>query len=435
MFEQLLLTNCYQYYLSKYAIYDKMYGYYKGNTDATRDYKKVDNQSNNKINTNFIKKFVKEETSYSVGNKLTYTSKTSNKKIIDDIQYNTSHWKENHDSDLMKCTLIHGIAYELYYTDNENQFCSRIISPRAGFALVDDYGTIVLFMNMFKLAFDETLYIDVWDNDKVSHYTDGFVPRIDHPIDTHIFGCVPVGISQISEELEEDTLYKDIKALQDSYETNLSDISNEISDFRAAYLAFTGVNIEETDLPKMKEQGIIAIPVPDGKVEWIIKNINDSFIQNTLNTIEDKMYQLSSHINNNEAMQSNTSSLAIRARLISLEQKCKLNDGAIDDCIKKRLKMLFIYLKYLKSLDYDYKDIKIKHTPAVPADDTANANIVSQLGDRLSNKTAWSLFSFITNPDNEEKLLELQNKAASIGNDLLNPPIVPIAPTNTVVTK
>ncbi len=30
------------------------------------------------------------------------------------------------------------------------------------------------------------------------------------------------------------------------------------------------------------------------------KNINDTFIQNTLNTLEDKMYQLSSHINHNE---------------------------------------------------------------------------------------------------------------------------------------
>jgi len=400
-----------------------MYEYYKGNTDAVNNYTETD-RSNNKINTNFLKKFVKEEMSYSVGNPITYISKSSNKSVTDDIDYYTSHWSKNLDSDLMKTMLIHGTAYELYYIDNETQFCSRIVSPRSGFALVDDFGTTVLFMHMFKLAFDETLYIDVYDNNEVRHYTEGFVPVEEHPVDSHIFGCVPVGIAQLSPELEEDTLYKDIKRLQDSYETNLSDISNEISDFRNAYLAFIGVSIDEADLPKMKQLGVIQVPTADGKVEWVIKNINDSFIQNTLNTVEDKMYQLSSHINNNEKMQSNTSSLALRARLISLEQKCKLNIGAIDDCITVRLKMLFKFLKFLYEKDYDYRDVKRKYTPCIPSDDTANADIVSKIGGAngvISNETSRSLFSFVDNPVNEGKKVAEEQKAISIGQTLLNP--------------
>lgn len=428
MFNKVLLENCYQYFTSKVEIYNKMYEYYKGNTDAMKDYLLITERANNKTNTNFVKKFVKEETSYSVGNKITYISKSSNKNIIDDIDYFMAHWSKNHDSDLMKSMLTHSLSYELYYIDNETQFCSRIISPRSGFALLDDIGNVVLFMHIFKLAFDEIIHIDVYDSDGVYHYTEGFVPVEAHPWDSHIFKCVPVGISQLSPELEDDTIYKDIKGLQDSYETNLSDICNEISDFRNAYLAFTGVKIEETDLPKMKELGIITIPVAEGKVSWVIKNINDSFIQNTLNTVEDKMYQLACHINNNEKMQSNTSSLALRSRLISLEQKCKLNDGAIDDCINTRLKMLFIFLKFLYEKDHDYKDIKIKHTPCIPQDDTANANIVAQLGEKVSTETALSLFSFVENPANEVKKIKEEQKSISIGSALLNPP-------DMVVTK
>ena len=48
--------------------YEKMYRYYKGDTDAIRKYKFVTERSNLKINTNYIKKFVKEEVSYTVGN-------------------------------------------------------------------------------------------------------------------------------------------------------------------------------------------------------------------------------------------------------------------------------------------------------------------------------------------------------------------------------
>lgn len=427
MFDIELLQNCYDDFASKKAIYNKMYEYYCGDTDAVKNYKQISNSSNNITNCNFLKKFVKEEVSYSVGNKLTYTSKLSNESMINDIEYYTAHFDENHDSDLMKTMLIHSIAYELYYIDNKNQFCSRIISPREGYALIDDFGNTTLFMHIFKKAFSEDIFIDVWDENEVIHYTEGFAKL---GTNSHIFGIVPVGVSKISAELEKDTLYGDIRGLQDSYSTNLSDISNEISSFRAAYLAFYGLDVKDEDLARMRELGIMQIPTADGKVEFITKQINDSFIQNTLNTLEDKMYQLSCHINNNEAMQSNTSSLAIRARLISLEQKSKLNDGSINNCIKTRLEMLFIFLKFLKGKDYDYKDVSIKHTPCVPSDDVANANIVSQVGDVISKETSRGLFSFISNPAAEGKRVEKEQKKSSIGADLLKDDIKP-----TVVTE
>ncbi|WP_219716079.1 phage portal protein, partial [Clostridioides difficile] len=131
-----------------------------------------------------------------------------------------------------------------------------------------------------------------------------------------------------SEELGKNTIFNDIKGLQDAYETNLSDISNEISDFRNAYLTFSGCNIKEDDLPRMKELGILQVN-GDGKIEWLIKDMNDTFVQNTLSSIKENMYEITSHINHNEKMQSNTSSLAVVARLISTEWICSQNNDSI----------------------------------------------------------------------------------------------------------
>ncbi len=153
-------------------------------------------------------------------------------------------------------------------------------------------------MHTYKLKFEDTTYIDVYTDKEILHFDDEF-EKINKPT-KHIFGSVPVALCQLSEEGKDDTLFKDLKGLQDAYETNLSDISNEISDFRNAYMVLTGVQIDEKDIPKMKELGVIQIKTKDGKAAWLIKNINDTFIQNTLNTLEDKMYQLSSHINHNE---------------------------------------------------------------------------------------------------------------------------------------
>lgn len=419
-----LLENCYLDFLIKKPVYDDMYEYYKGNTSAMRNYKMVTQRSNSKIRCNFIKKFIKEEVSYSVGNDVTYISRSGNENIIKDTSYYMGHWSAKHDGDLSKKMLTFGITFELYYIDKQNQFCSRIVTPDKGYAYTDDLGNILFFMHIFTKKFDTRTYIDVYDDNFIYHYDDSF-ESVSNP-SPHIFGVIPVGIAQISEEREDDTIYKDIKGLQDAYETNLSDISNEISDFRNAYLFVSGFKIDKDDIPTMKENGIIQVGTIDGKAVWLIKNINDQFIQNTLSTQEDKMYQLTSHINHNEKMQSNLSGVALRSRLISLEEKCKLNQKAITDCIMTRLKMLFIFLKWLKKLDYDYRDIKLKFTPNIPQDDLVMAQIINQLGDKLSTETGLAQLSFIENPTEEIKKIESENKDSMDGTKLLNgadPPV------------
>ncbi|NFM19147.1 phage portal protein [Clostridium sporogenes] len=400
-----LLKKAYEEYQNNLATYTKMYEYYKGNTDAIKNYQLVTERSNNKINTNFIKKFILEEVSYSVGNDITYISKSGNENIVNDIDYYIDHWSEGHDSNLAKNMLIYSLAYELYYVDKEGQFCSKVIPPTQGYAAIDDFGNVSFFMHSYKLKFDDITYIDVYTDKEILHFNDKFEEI--NKSTKHIFSNVSLGLAKLSEEGKDNTLYKDLKGLQDAYETNLSDISNEISDFRNAYMVLTGVAIDEEDIPKMKKLGVMQIKDKNGTAAWLIKNINDTFIQNTLNTMEDKMYKLSSHINHNEKMQSNTSSLALRARLIALEEKCKLNQKSIADCIKTRLKFLFIYLQVIKNINYDYRDIKIKFTPNIPQDDLMVSQIISQLGDKLSTETGLAQLSFIENPKNElEKIKE-----------------------------
>jgi len=349
-----------------------------------------------------------------------------------------AHWKADHDANLAKNMLTYSMAYELYYIDKKAQFCSRVISPRHGIACTDSRDNVELFLHIFRKAYDTKQYVDIYTESEIIHCDEVFteISRTIHP-----FGCVPVGIASVSEEGWLDSLYKDLKTLQDAYETNLSDISSEITEFRNAYLVLNNLALQESDLADMKKLGVMMTKGKDGSASWLIKTINDTFIQNTLTTLEDKMFQIACHINSNEKMSSNTSSLALRARLISLEEKCKLNQKALANCVKTRLEMLFTYLNGLKNTKYDYRDIKVKFTPNIPSDDLANSTVVTALGDRLSTETALSLFSFVDNPQNEVKKAKEEAKANSIGNSLLNPPtespVMPIDPMNKapVVTK
>ena len=420
-----IMQKMYRYYCgitdvnaSDYALYgDGLNDNIIMDSDVMGNYSYMNDRSKKKVDTNFIKNFIKQEVSYSVGQDITYISHTGDTKIIDTIETSLAHWKEDHENDLCKQMLIYSIAYELYYINKDAKFCSKIISPRHGFAYTDDEGNIIIFLHIFRKQFDTKLFIDIYTDFEIIHCDETFAEL---GRQSHCFGRVPVGIASVSEEGWLDTIYKDIKNLQDAYSDNLSDISQEIGEFRNAYLCVNNYQIKDEDLPNMKKQGIIQTTGDKASTNWLTKDINDTFLQNTLKTLEEKMYQISNHINPNEKMQSNTSSLSLRARLISLEQKCRLNEKALANCVKTRLQMLFIYLNNLKGTSYDYLDVKVKFTPNIPTDITATSQMIAVLGDKLSLETALAQLPFVDNVPEEILKIQKEQKANSIGNSLLN---------------
>lgn len=386
------------YYVFK-NIYTKMYQYYKGDTDAIKKYLFITERSNLKINVNYIKKFIKEEVAYTLGNDITYESRNDNESVVKDIEYYTAHWNELHDTDVMKYLLIFTKVYELYYIDDKADFCSKIIKPTDGYAYYDKAsGKILFFIHAFKNDFDNTTtYVDVYTDDLIYHF-DAKFNEIASPT-TNIFGEVPVTIGELTDENIDDSLYKDMKGLQDAFETNLSDIGNEISDFRNAYLLFKNAQIDPKEVGDMKKLGVIKFPESsNGDAQWLIKNINDTFIQNTLDRYHDTMYEIACHINHNEKLQSNLSGITLRSRLIVLENKCGLEIKAHKNIVKNRIRFLFIYLDLKKNKMYDYKDVKALYTPNIPSDDLATAQMLAQIPERIISKdTARGLFSFVNN--------------------------------------
>ncbi len=417
-----LLNNIKSDFETRKIIYDKMYDYcVTGKSEAYREYKHNPKRSNLKVRTNFIKKFIKEEVAYLVSNKITYTSKSDNKEELDFLEKKTAHWDKNHEKMLLRDMLSFGSVYELYYTTERNDeimFNSKIISPRDGYVFADDFGNITMFLRFFKKKFDTRTYIDIYTTGFVYHVYDNFESTGEEKTPNK-FGEVPVRIGTISQYKEHDTLFNELKDLQDAFETNLSDIVNEISDYRLAYLIFSGCQIDttkkdedgKTQLDYLKEKGAMSVNEKDSKIYFLTKDINDTFVQNTLNTLKKNMYEISNHIDTNEKLQSNLSGSAIRNRLIGLEQRVKDSEGSMKNIIQGRLYFLFKLFNKLEKTNYDYRDISAKFTLNIPQDDVSIAQIISQIPDGiLSKQTARTLFSFMYNSDREQKLIDAEKQ-------------------------
>lgn len=413
-----LLNNIKSDFDMRKLIYDKIYDYcVTGKSEAYKDYKHNPKRSNLKVRTNFIKKFIKEEVSYLLSNKPTYISKSDNVKEIGFVNFKLSHWDKNHDKMLLRDMLSYGSVFELYYTSkigDEVLFNSKIVSPRDGYLLTDDFGNAKMFLRFFKKKFDAKQYIDIYTSEFIYHVDDAFA-EVSKPT-KNIFGEVPIRVGNVSTYKEHDTLFNELKDLQDAYETNLSDIVNEISDYRLAYLIMLGCSVNykdkdehgKTQLDYMKEKGIINASEKDVIIKFLTKDINDTFVQNTLDVLKKNIYEISNHIDTNEKLQSNTSGSALRNRLIGLEQRVRDSEGSMKNIIQGRMYFLFKLFSKLENVNYDYRDVSVKFTLNIPQDDLLMAQTLSQfgIGENISLKTALAQLSFINNPDQEIKLIE-----------------------------
>lgn len=392
-------------YRASLPLYQVMQRYYKGDHDIV--YKVWSNPKRcNKIAVeNFISKFVDEEVNYVLGNPLSYVSKSGNTDAIKAIDDNLFHWKTNHNALLMRDLEIYGKVFSLSYIDHEGRYCERILNPTNAIAYCDDDGAPLLFIHFYHKKYEDAEFYDVYDAEgNIDIYKAG--RKIQHA--THPFKGCPVSVCEMDDISE--TIFAKIRHLQDTYNDTLSDQASIIGDYRNAYLVVTGVEVTDEIAKKMDDHGLLNLPAnKNADVHWLMKEMNDAYIQNTLDDLRNAMYSVCNHIDGNEKLQSNTSSLAIRSRLIFLEQRAKSMYDYIQDAIYDRIERLFEYLS-MKGTDYDVSDIQINYSPNVPTDIMTIAQVISQLGDKLSTETALSLLPFVENPSVEMERIKKERE-------------------------
>lgn len=388
-------------------LYDSMDLYYKGDQDINRLYNKFPNRANQIVIDNFVNKFINEEVQYSLGNPLSYVSMSGDKTVIDDIYKSVFHWKDTHNQKLMRTLEIFGKAFILNYIDSKGRFSEKILSPKNAICFCDDDGLPVRFIHFYIPKYETTEYHDIYypDGSIEIYKGNSLIKTKQQP-----FNGIPVSVCQLDNI--EDTIYFKIKQLQDSYNEILSDQVNTISDYRRAYLVISGVMVDDEMEQKLKTHGLLNLQsAQNTSVKWLVKDMPDGYIQNTLERIRGAIYETCNHIDGNEKLQSNTSGTALRNRLVFLEQRCNSMLEVVVNSIYERIERLFEYLT-IKNKQYDITDIKIVTAPSIPQDEISIIQGLSQLGigTNISLETALSRLPFIENPAQEIAKIKQEQK-------------------------
>ena len=395
--------------------------YYDGQHDILNRVNPDISKPNNKVICDLPAYTVDVRTGYFSGEPIVFdsTNEEQHKAIREILEYN-SFQDLNTELDVMSA--IYGHAFMIVYIDEDGFIRMGVDDP---------FNTLVIHDNTIERKVMGALrYFEY--NDAVTHedkiqitlYTKDAIYELDGPINApvvvseqmNIFGEVPV--IEFMENSARCGVFEKQISIVDAIESILSSTINEIEYFDNAYLHLKGVveNLAELDnfdgdpFEDMKNNRTL-ITLGDGDAKFLTKNINDTYVRNTLDRLTDDYHKLTKTPALDDENFGNVSGVSLKYKLFNLEKDVARKESKWHKGIQKMLKLITTYHN-IKSLNYDWRDIKVTFVRALPHNEAEMADIISKLIGVVSHKTLLAQLDFVEDPEFEIQQLEREGQSS-----------------------
>lgn len=393
----------------------KLKRYYEGKHDILRKLGRKNNAANNRLVANYPAYISNMSAGFFLGQPIAYKSIREDEKeletLLEIFKYND---EAAHNLSLAEESSITGEAYEILYTDADAniRFCSL---PSEEVIIVCDSSleeNIICAIRHFRIynlnqvTYDE--FVDVYDARKISHYRYSGGMKLLEEQD-HYFGDVPIVEYPNNKQRRGD--FEDIITLVDAYNMAQSLTLDDMEDFTDAFLILKGMGgTNAEDVKELRREKTMVLD-DGGGAEWLIKNINDTYIENFKTRIQRDIHKFSQIPDmSDDNFAGNTSGIAIKYKLIGLEQIRSRKEREFKKGLQRRIELIANVLKLKNQAVIDFRDIDVTFTSNIPANLVEQAQIVSQLDGLISSKTLLSLLPFVSDPVEELDELQKENE-------------------------
>lgn len=390
---------------------------------------------NNKLNNDYFGEIIAFKTGYFAGKPISYTyskqrlderqknfggiiknafkrmfSKTDN--VITDKDYDVISKQINDflvknaiadkDAEDTKMAAICGCSARLLYIDPDGEI---------GVANVPPYEVVILSETEmsnpeFTVRFfgDTKRTVDFYDATNKIRFQDTGSGYGIVDVRSHMFpGCPLIGIPNNSELMGD---AERVLTLMDGYDNTLSDANSEIEDFRLAYMKVTGASIDVEDLEAARQQGAFNLPDREADIDFITKQINDAVIEHHLDRLSHNLYRFSQTPDlNDEAFSGNSSGVALKFKLMGLENKCATFERKFSSAIMYMWKLI-AGVWSTKGVHMDPYEMVLGFKRNVPLDLLYEAQATAQLKGLVSEPTRLELLSFVDDADYEMEMMQ-----------------------------
>ena len=396
----------------------RLKAYYRGKHDILDKPTRAAGAPNNMIVANYCEYISNMSTGFFLGQPVAYSSASEDAAQVDALfeifRYND---EAVHNLELAEEASITGEAYEILYIDSD---------ARIRFASIPSDQVILVYDNTLEenmlyairhyrvYNLDQVTYrefVDVYDPWTVTKYSynEGRMDRIGEP-SPHRFGDVPIVEYPNNKQRRGD--FEGVMTLVDAYNKAQSLTLDDMEDFTDAFLILRGMGgTNDDDVKELRKNKVIEVDGPDCGAEWLIKELNDTYIENIKTRLQKDIHKFSNIPDmSDESFTGNTSGVAIKYKLIGLEQVRSRKERGFKKGLQRRIELIGNVMQLKGGTKIDFRDIEITFTANIPANVQELAQIVGQLDGLVSHKRLLSLLPFVDDPAKELEELDKEKE-------------------------
>lgn len=214
---------------------------------------------------------------------------------------------------------------------------------------------------------------------------------------THYFSDVPVIVIWNNEEQMGD--YEPVIPSVDAYDKAMSDTANDSENFADAYLCVVGAGagLEEAAEGDDEEaeraanrlrQNRMMFLDEKGQAYWLTKNVNDSSQEHYKDRLKNDIFFLSQvPALSDESFAGNLTGIAIKYKLIGLEELTIMKENRFEAALRKRDKLVTEYLNLTMNQKWDVSEIEHKFERNFIENEGDLIEQASKLEDIVSRRT------------------------------------------------
>ena len=381
--------------------------YYNNNntTIMNREYKDP-RKPMNRLAHPFASYITNMAVGYFLGKPVGYNSDNADllEKLNNIFKYND---EADNNTTLAKHSSIAGYSVELLYRD-EDAMPRFVALPGDEVAIVYDNTleeNILCAVRYFEEEIpgeDKTkTTINVYTKELIQTYEliEDEIKYLSDKDDDNYFGDVPVSVYLNNDEMYGD--FEKVKSLIDAYDQAQSDTANDFEYFTEALLVISGVLVGDED-SDFRDNRVLNFADSEGKAEYLIKNINDSALENYKNRLVEDIHKFAQIPNlTDEKFAGNVSGESMKYKLMGLENITGIKEAKFKKGLMRRIELLCSFLNVSTNDLSLYTDIQPVFTRNRPQNETELANMVKGLYGILSDETLISRLPFVENAREE----------------------------------
>lgn len=400
------LRNFVEAHKNKLAKFKLLQKYYEGHHRTIEDFER-DIETVVKVVNPYPKYITDMLTGYFLGQPVKYaaidkdTAEDDNLlNLLNEIYKYNDEQEEN--LELGKTCSIKGEAVEILWNDSDSNIRFKNLQPDEAFAIYDNtlecnikFG-VRLYNNREGLV--DVEYVEVSDDRTTKTYKAGAQWLL---VDerAHFFKDVPFVYYENNAELLGD--WENIIPLIDAYDKAQTNTLRDMDDFTDAFLVL--INMSGTtreDVKKAKREKVL-MHEADGDAKWLIKDVNDSWVENYKNRLNHDIHKFSCTPDlNDENFGSNLSGVSLRYKLLAMEQIRSVKERKFKKGLQRRIELICNNLSY-KDKQYDFTGIAMQFNNTLPQNVLEIAQIIQTLSPYLSKETLISMLPGVENAKDE----------------------------------